>query len=128
MKWDEYQGNDGGPVMWIKRLLETKWLGIALHKFVGIDNVGCFHTHKAWSFRFVFRGGYLEEYEDGSFNAVEPGYFGFVAPSLSHRIACLLDGPSYSLWIRGPITSKVELRGPGWQQLEKIQVDSVVST
>lgn len=124
MKWTEFQGNDGEPVMWIKRLLETKWLGIALHKFVDIDNHGCFHTHKAWSLRWILAGGYIEEQEDGNFYLFNPGRVGIVSPSTSHRVACLLEHCSYSLWVRGPVVASVELRGPGWTKLDKIQLDT----
>lgn len=117
MKWNEFvYSKEGKPVIWIKRFIENRFFSISIHKITDIDELNCYHTHKALTFRFIFAGGYIEEREDGEFFALEPGQCGLVSPSYSHRIACLLDGPSYSLWIRGPVTHKVEFRGSGWNK------------
>lgn len=116
MKWDEFVYNSDKAVICIKRLIENRFFSVSIHKIQEIDDVGCYHTHRAMSFRLILAGGYIDEREDGEFFLWKPGNCGLVSPGMSHRIACLLDGPSYSLWIRGPITHKIELRGPGWKK------------
>lgn len=130
-RWDEWRGSmDGRPTMWIKRLLwipiwrrAGRWLSIRvdLHKFVGKDDDECFHSHPAWAFRLVLRGGYYEEpWHHGRARrwhelvAWRPGDMGFIKPSFAHRVHGLRSGPSYSLWIRGPICADVDLLGEGW--------------
>jgi hypothetical protein len=83
---------------------------------VGADLAGCYHTHPAKALRLVLWGGYVEELEDGTRVQWWPGKVGLVRPDLSHRIASLPRGNSYSLWLRGPKTHKIELRGPGWEK------------
>lgn len=123
--WDEWRGSlDGRPTMWISRLLKLpfwrragKWLSVRvdLHKFVAADDWGCFHTHPAHAIRIVLWGGYCEQYPDGNMKHWHPGAIGHVPPSLCHRVSGLFNGgPSYSLWIRGPICADVKLVGDGW--------------
>ncbi|ABM97047.1 hypothetical protein [Methylibium petroleiphilum] len=116
IRWDEWRGSlDGRPTMWIRRLARVRGWTIDLHKFVGPDDPGCFHTHPSRAFRLVLAGGYVEEVEGGQRRAWRVGRFGLVRPELSHRIEQLLNGRwSYSLWIRGPKTHRIELRGQGW--------------
>ncbi len=129
MNWDEWRGQENAPSMLIKRILwipllrrDGKWNGIRvdLHKMVDIDAPDCFHTHPAYAVRVPLSGGYWEEVisECGSIRAYiqwQPGQIGLVRPKFCHRIAGLPNaGVSYSLWIRGPVTNEVELRGEGW--------------
>lgn len=125
MNWNEWRGSlDGRPTMWIKRLLwipvwrrQGKWLScrLDLHMFVNPDDVDCFHTHPAYAIRFVWGGGYVEEFLDGTFRCWRPGDIGIVKPSLTHRVHLLLNNEkSYSLWLRGPVCADVERRGQGW--------------
>lgn len=116
MRWDEWRGRlDNVPVMWIRQLARWRGFRVDLHKFVGPDLPGCFHTHPAKAWRLVLWGGYVEELENGAKVPWRPGAAGFVQPALSHRIDTLLNGRcSYSLWIRWPKSAEVELRGPGW--------------
>jgi hypothetical protein len=113
MKWDEWRGN-GKPAMWIKRLGYLFGRTIDLHKVVASDDPDCFHTHPSYCFRLILWGGYVEELHGGEKVTWRPGSFGIVSPSLCHRFDSLLNGPSYSLWIRGKVRAKVELRGNGW--------------
>lgn len=132
--WDEWRGDFGGrPVMYIKRLLRiplyrskgrVRSIRIDLHKMVAPDAPDCFHTHPAWAIRMPLWGGYEEEILeercdllwDERWHRIQRALdISLVAPALCHRIASLLNGRvSYSLWIRGPITADVELRGDGW--------------
>jgi len=126
--WDYSVGNvEGIPVFHTKLLVGTKeGFHIAIHKMVKADGGGCFHTHDGWGFRLVLWGGYVEEVEMDypSLNPLafsskivcwRPGSFGIMKASFSHRVHSLLNGRvSYSLWIRGPISAKVQLRGTGW--------------
>lgn len=129
MRWDEWRGGfDGTPTMWIKRVVKIPFwrrngkalcIRIDIHKFVASDGEGCFHTHPSWAIRIPFWGGYLEEvFADGvggTFKVLFPFEVGVVSPSYCHRISALLNGRvSYSLWLRGPICSDVELKGNGW--------------
>lgn len=113
--WDDWRGNDK-PAMWLKRLVDFAGCRIDLHKFVDSDDVDCFHTHPAYCIRFIFWGGYVEEVEGGKLQTWYPGMIGLVKPSFSHRLHALRKGPSYSLWFRGPICAKVQLRGQGWPE------------
>lgn len=124
--WDRWIGNlDGEPVYFQKVLARWTWRGILwtlrLHKFVKADNPGCFHTHPAHAYRLVLWGGYVEEIykpEDpywGPARTWTPGDYGYVAPSLCHRVHQLINGrTSYSLWLHGPKVASIELHGPGW--------------
>lgn len=114
--FDEWIGAaDGRATLWNKTLISAWGWKVDLHCMVGADDPGCFHTHPAWALRIVLAGGYVEELEDGESLAWPPGHFGLVRPSLSHRIARLLnDDRSFSLWVRAPKSAAIELRGPGW--------------
>ena len=122
MKWDRYVGSpiadDGGApaCMWIKYLFKIPFtnLRVDLHKMVQADGLQCYHTHPYRAWRLVLRGGYAEEMENGDGRFWFPGDSGFVEPNLSHRVSMLLNGDSYSLWVHGPSTHGVELRGAGW--------------
>lgn len=121
MNWDEWRGNDK-PAMWIKRLFHRWGRVVDLHKVVAADDKHCFHTHPSYCFRLILWGGYVEEiydleyqfYGEGERRTWRTGSFGIVKPSLCHRFHGLLKGPSYSLWIRGKVRAKVELKGSGW--------------
>lgn len=66
IRWDERRGSlDGRPTMWSRRLVRVRGWTIDLHKFVGPDDPGCFHTHPSRTFRLVQAGGYVEEVEGG---------------------------------------------------------------
>lgn len=130
--WHEWRGDLDGTnvVMHIMHLVRTgdgagdavlriRWLpagwSLDLHKMVGADSPGCYHTHPAKAWRLVLWGGYIEELEDCTrVRCWWPGRFGIVQPELSHLIAALPHGTSYSLWLRGPKTHDIQLRGPGW--------------
>lgn len=65
--------------------------------------------------RIVLAGGYVEEIETGHRRVWRPAMVGIVRPSLSHRIASLINSRvSYSLWVRAPKTAPIALRGDGW--------------
>lgn len=123
MRWDDWRGSfDGRPTMWIRRLFSFRGRAIDAHKFVGADDPGCFHTHSARCFRIVLWGGYVEELEGGKMVTHRPGSMGFVRPELSHRVHALCNGRvSYSLWLRGRKTAKIELRGQGWAEQDAKQ-------
>lgn len=108
---------------------------VGLHRFVGADAPGCFHSHLGVAYRLVLWGGYVEEVlrtpemawiarDDLSrmdYNTtVEaftykrtffPGRFGKITHDFEHRIDRLLGKTSWSLWIRGPVTHEVNTRG-----------------
>jgi hypothetical protein len=100
--------------MWIKRLVRVFGCCVDLHKFVRADDAECFHSHNAYCLRIILWGGYVEEVEGRGLRAWRPGMVGIIKPSFSHRLHGLLKGPSYSLWLRGPICAEIELRGSGW--------------
>ncbi len=121
--WDRWIGNlDGEPVYFQKRLCGAFGWTLRLHKFVKADNADCFHTHPAHAFRLVLWGGYVEEIATppllrmGRYHATwRPGMFGYVAPTLCHRVERLRNGRvSYSLWLHGPKVASIELHGLGW--------------
>lgn len=121
MQWDEWRGAmDGRPTLWVKHLLCGFGFHIDLHKMIGPDDMGCFHTHPAYAIRIILRGGYLEELEGGKLVVWKPGRVGIVKPTTSHRIARTYREASYSLWIRFRKRAKVELRGDGWSKQEQI--------
>lgn len=116
MDWDEWRGSlDGRPTIWLKRLLSWRGRRVDLHKMVGKDDAGCFHTHPAYAVRVVLWGGYVEETERAEYRTWFPGMIGLVRPTFAHRVAGLRNGrTSYSLWLRGKKRAPVCLRGPGW--------------
>ena len=107
---------DGRAIFWSRTLLEFAGWRVALHRMVGADDPGCFHTHPASALRVILVGGYVEEIEGGQGYAWLPGQFGIVRSDLSHRIARLFGDVSYSLWIRAPKRQAIQLRGPGWPE------------
>lgn len=125
MNWDEWRGSlDGRPSMFIKRLMripiwrrngKTLSLRLDLHKFIRPDDIDCFHTHPAYAVRVILRTGYVEQLEDGTYRCWRPLDIGIVTPRLSHRVHLVLNNiASYSLWLRAPVTAKIDLRGKGW--------------
>lgn len=131
--WDEWRGTeDRIPIMLIRRIvLIPVWrragkvmaVRIDLHKFVGPDATGCFHTHPAYAVRIIGPGGYVEElfppdrHGFARYQSWRPFMIGIVAPKLAHRVAMVFNGRwSYSLWIRLPEIADVELVGPGWKR------------
>lgn len=115
LNWDEWRGSlDGKKTMWIKRLIQFKGFRLDLHKFVGSDDFECFHSHPAKAFRFVLWGGYIEQFENHLYNRMPMFSFGFIKPETVHRVSKLINGPSYSLWLRWPKTHKVWIVGYGW--------------
>jgi hypothetical protein len=81
-----------------------------IHRIETPDDPGKFHTHPATAFRLILRGGYVEEMEDGTLREWRPGMFGIVRPETCHRIDRLLDGPSWSLWLRGERTHEIHIK------------------
>lgn len=121
ISWDSWRGSTNTgyiPVeqaaLLIKDLLKIGQWKMSLHCFQTADEEACYHTHPAWAFRIVLWGGYTEELENGKRRWWFPLRFGFVAPSLSHRIHKLFFKKSYSLWIRGAKKHEIKLRGNGW--------------
>lgn len=119
MKWDEWRGSlDGRPTMHIKRLLHIGGWRLDLHKFVGADDRGCFHTHPAYAVRIILWGGYEEELHTlpvPYFRIWSPGEVGVISPRYCHRVSRLLNGrASYSLWLRFTAKHDVQLIGDGW--------------
>lgn len=120
LRWDEWRGSlDGRPTMLILHLARWRDWRLDLHKFVGADDPGCFHSHPACAWRLVLAGGYVEQLECGALVTWRPLRGSKVLPQLSHRVAKLLNGRwSYSLWLRGPKTHPVMLSGDGWAKQE----------
>ncbi len=95
-------------MFWIKKLAKAFGCSVQIHKFVGPDDPGCFHSHPAYAVRIVFRGGYVEETKAGEMIARKPLYVGVIRPEFEHRIDRLLNGSeSWSLWLRGPRIAKI---------------------
>ncbi|TAJ46033.1 MAG: hypothetical protein EPO54_06125 [Brevundimonas sp.] len=116
LRFDDWRGTqDGRVTFWSRTLFEWRGWRVAVHRMVGADDPGCFHSHPAIALRIILAGGYVEEREDGQGWAWLPGSVGVVRPELSHRISALFDDVSYSLWIRAPKTAAIALRGPGWK-------------
>ncbi len=114
---DKWQGDfDGNVTMLTKHLVHLFGCRVDVHKFVGVDAEGCFHTHPALAVRVVLWGGYVEQLESGFYRAWRMFDIGLVRPELSHRVALRLgQGPVYTLWIRGRTHGrKAQLRGSGW--------------
>ena len=101
LTWDEWRGSlDGVPTLWIKQLFSFRGFKISLHKMVGADAEGCFHTHPANAYRLILAGGYIEELLDGTLKTWLPGSFGKVPFWYSHRIASIVNTKeSYSVWM-----------------------------
>jgi hypothetical protein len=117
--WHEWRGHfDGTVVMRVRNLIRFGGFRVDLHKFESADMEGCFHGHPARALRIVLRGGYIEELygQAGRRRICAPGFIGFVLPETIHRVDHLLNGPSWSLWIRWPKTAEIVLRGAGWER------------
>lgn len=103
--------------MWIKTIGSLGNWRIDLHKFVGADDPGCFHTHPAKALRLILYGGYVEQIFGHGSRVWLPGDIGIVKPELCHRVASLINNRvSYSLWIRFKVTHEVKLKGYGWKK------------
>lgn len=133
-KWDRWIGHskEGPIVMLIKHLFVGEGCHVDLHRMVFPDMIGCYHTHPAKAIRVVRTGGYIEElfFKGGRTELVErhPGYVGVILPDYCHRFHALLDpalGYSESIWLRGPVTHPIILRGLGWP--EELRNKAVVS-
>lgn len=117
----------GKATMLIKHLAHFRGYRIDLHCFRYPDPFDAFHSHPAKAIRIVLAGGYIEEIVTEPMNPESPrklhscwpGHISVVRPAFCHRIASLIDGPSYSLWLRAPITHKVHLIGKGWPETAK---------
>jgi len=113
--WDDWRGSlDGKETMLIKRLFHFRGFRIDLHKMIRSDDFECFHTHPAKALRVVLWGGYVEQFENRLYHTMSAFTWGFINPADCHRICKLINGPSYSLWIRWPKTHKIWLVGDGW--------------
>lgn len=106
---------DGLPMLRIKHLVKLFGCRIDMHRIDYPDPWGCFHSHPANAIRVILRGGYSEEYFDGTMKERKPWYIGLVKHSDVHRIN-RLRGPtvSYSLWFRGRVRHETLLAGEGW--------------
>lgn len=110
MKWkpNPYTRKDGSTTFFMRKLLSFRGWSIRLHKFTDADDPGCFHSHPSKAWRYILWGGYVEEHFSGYKMEWKPLDFGYVAPDFVHRIDSLRGKVSISLWIRGPITHKVQ--------------------
>lgn len=124
MKWDEWRGDlKGNPTFFSKHLFTLFNWRFSIHKFVQADAPNCFHSHPAIAYRFILWGWYWEqlafEFDDygnciGSyFYKFRKWKFGKVYPDTIHRIE-KVKVPTYTLWIRGPKTHEILLKGKGW--------------
>jgi hypothetical protein len=112
-------GSDGDiPSIWMKTLTSWRGCNFDVHDIVRADKADCFHTHPAYAIRIVLGKGYIEEMYDGTKRRIGRFHIGLVPPSYCHRIDSLIDGPSRSIWLRGPIKARVKLYGKGWDPNE----------
>lgn len=114
--WVYRQDEQGRPlaarvVMFLRRLFSWRGWNLDVHLIVAADAPGCFHDHPAVAFRLILWGGYREELQDGRVRTWFPGRFGIIRPAFAHRIAGPRRGPSWSLWLRGPKSSKISTWG-----------------
>lgn len=117
LHWHEWRGDfSGNPTMYIRTLARFRGCKLDVHRITATDAAGCFHTHPANAIRVILWNGYVEEMEDGTTRTWRAGSIGLVRPELSHRIAMLNTGPSWSLWLRGRKTHEIQLRGDGWPE------------
>ena len=113
MVWDKVTWSiEHRPVMYSKTLLSWRGRRIDLHKIVGEDGEGMFHSHPARAIRIILRYSYYEQLLDGTIKKWKAGMIGVVNPELTHRIHRVGE-PCYTLWIRGRTTQKVRLFGYG---------------
>lgn len=102
------------PVLWEYAVFKiAKKLAVQIHRFVGSDAPGCYHTHPSWCVRFILWGRYVDEQEDGDRRNFWPGTLGIISPGYCHRIE-LISHRVITLWITGPKIAQIMLRGPGW--------------
>lgn len=127
-RWIGTEGENPQVIIEIKHLVHLLGCRIDLHKISRADLPGQYHSHPAYAIRLILWSGYVEQVYQGAQDDEKTsaemsrlslitwaiGRFGLVSPHFIHRIASLLDGPSYSLWIRGPIIAPIVLLGWGW--------------
>lgn len=109
MNWDYVEAG----ILYIKHLVRWGGFQVNLHCITGADEAGCYHSHPAKAIRIILWGGYIEEIPDYRYSDFEyrsPGYIGVMQPEFIHRIA-YVDGASWTLWIRWPVTHKIKLFG-----------------
>lgn len=100
------------PLPWIvDGGVETRFARVILTHIRAPDDT--MHNHAAAAIRIPLKGGYREEWirPDGSIGerVWRPGMIGYVPTTMFHRIIELLDGDSWSLWLRGVVTSDLYL-------------------
>lgn len=140
-------GEDGEPVFHAYRLFTIPILGwsVNVHKIVKGDAPDCFHGHEGINYRFILKGGYIEEVvpftkilfqqsdvlgthnklpvirTNGAvttYKAWRPFMFGRVDKQYVHRFDMMLkegQTESWSLWIKRPKTCSLFLYGTGWR-------------
>ena len=115
---DGWRGSfEGRPTFFERQLFEERGYKVTLHRFVAADAPDCFHSHPATAIRMVLSGGYEEELFGGGTQVCAPGFVGIVDPNMTHRVHRLLNGSeSVSLWVRLPVTDKIQLIGSGWHR------------
>jgi hypothetical protein len=106
-KPNPYTNKAGETTFHMRKLFKFRGWSIRLHKFTHADDPNCFHSHPAVAYRLILWGGYVEQTIDDQFITWKPFRFGKIEPDFAHRIHRLLKRESISLWIRGPITHKV---------------------
>jgi hypothetical protein len=83
-----------------------------------------FHSHPATAIRIILKGGYKEWEWRADGNHISrtwrPGMIGVMPPGYRHRIYELLGGPSYTLWLRGVVTSDIWYVADGLEKTIKI--------
>lgn len=136
MKWYRINTPDHKEVFTGFVLLNFRGWNIVLHRFVGADAPGCFHTHPAKTFRFILWGGYVEEIPVEDYANIrdvmkrgdkidydattkrftlkrtwKPLRFGIVRPEFEHRVHSLRRKSSWTFWVRSPVTHEITTRG-----------------
>jgi hypothetical protein len=102
-RWKHIHDIDKPGDVYLSRLmlLRTPWFGVYFHIIRRPDWSRCQHDHP-WPFvTVILRGGYVEEVGGQTFTR-RAGYVGYRPSSFEHTITRLLNGPSYSLVLRGP--------------------------
>jgi len=99
------------PIPWrVGGAFVRRTLRVNLNKIASTPDE-IFHSHPGTAIRIILSGGYREHEwrPDGNHVVHEwrPGMVGIVPPTYRHRIFELLDGPSYSLWLRGVVTDDI---------------------
>lgn len=75
---------------------------IKIHKILRPDDDRCPHDHPFWFWRFILKGGYMEQYgEDNKIQWVSPWSLSFCPVDFRHRILELPNGPSWTIGLFG---------------------------